>query len=105
MAWGGKRAREADEETIAAAAGRDLGSAMFSVRDDLAFLKRVRGGRIAALGEAIAIRSSLSEQRNGQNRRSMPPMRSAVGMPGLLAASIGAMSPVVGLWSGRRSGS
>ena len=105
MAWGGKRAREADEETIAAAAGRDLGSAMFSVRDDLAFLKRVRGGRIAALGEAIAVRSSLSEQRNGQNRRSMPLLRSAVGMPGLLAASIGGMSPVVGLWSGRRSGS
>ena len=105
IAWGGKRARQADEETIAAGAGRDLGSAMFSVRDDLAFLKRVRGGRIAALGEAIAIRSSLSEQRNGQNRRSMPLMRSAVGMPGLLAASIGAVSPVVGLWSGRRSGS
>jgi Ca2+-transporting ATPase len=98
--WRRKRAREADEETGdlgADATGRDFGSALFTVRDDLAFLKRVRGGRIAALSEAIAIRPSDSERRVGKNRRPKSPMRSAVGMPGLLAASIAATSPVVKL--------
>ncbi|KAK4100093.1 calcium-translocating P-type ATPase [Parathielavia hyrcaniae] len=91
--WGRTRARVPDEEAsdvgAEAAAGRDLGSALFTVRDDLAFLKRVRGGRIAAL--------SGSERRVGQSRRSKSPIRSAVGMPGLLAASIAATSPVVRL--------
>ncbi|KAK4202182.1 hypothetical protein QBC40DRAFT_46258 [Triangularia verruculosa] len=96
-----RKTRETDQEASAgrgynaAATGRNLESAMFSIRDDLAFLKRVRGGRIAALSEAIAIRPSRSEGENGQRRRSKSTMRSAVGMPGLLAASIGAMSPVV----------
>ena len=89
------RRKRADEERGAdAAAGRDLVSAMFSVRDDLAFLKRMRGGRIAALADAIAVRQSgRSEGKIGRTRPSSP-VRSAVGMPGLLAASIGAMSPV-----------
>ncbi|GAB1319894.1 plasma membrane calcium [Madurella fahalii] len=78
----------------AACPGRDFASALFSVRDDLAFLKRVRGGRIAALGEAAAIRQSFGGRKTGRNGRSKSPTRSAVGMPGLLAASIGAMSPV-----------
>jgi Ca2+-transporting ATPase len=89
------RRKRADEERGAdAAAGRDLVSAMFSVRDDLAFLKRMRGGRIAALADAIAVRQSgRGEGKIGRTRPSSP-VRSAVGMPGLLAASIGAMSPV-----------
>lgn len=97
--WPRKRGREgeADREkgVDIAAAGRDLASAMFSVRDDLAFLKRVRGGRIAALGDALARRQSVSDRKTSRSGRSMSPMRSAFGMPGLLAASIGAMSPVV----------
>ncbi|KAL2196956.1 hypothetical protein P885DRAFT_69416 [Corynascus similis CBS 632.67] len=73
----------------------DLGSTMFSVRDDLAFLKRVRGGRMAALADALAVPQSVGEWKIGQRRRSRSAMRSAVGAPGLLAASIGAMSPGV----------
>ncbi|KAL2138285.1 hypothetical protein VTI28DRAFT_7149 [Corynascus sepedonium] len=73
----------------------DLGSTMFSVRDDLAFLKRVRGGRMAALADALAVPQSVGEWKIGQRRRSRSAMRSAVGAPGLLAASIGAMSPAV----------
>ncbi|KAK4235640.1 Ca2+-transporting ATPase [Achaetomium macrosporum] len=93
-----RKTRETDEEASAgdndgvAATGRDLESAMFLVRDDLAFLKRVRGGRIAALSEAIAIRPTRSHGEDGQRRRSKSMVQSAVGMPGLLAARIGAMS-------------
>ncbi|KAK4127944.1 calcium-translocating P-type ATPase [Parathielavia appendiculata] len=97
--WRRKRVRVPDEEIDVradAAAGRDFGDALITVRDDLAFLKRVRGGRIVALNEAIAIRPSVSERRVGQTRRSKSPMQSAVGMPGLLAASIAA-SPVARL--------
>jgi Ca2+-transporting ATPase len=90
-----RRRKDAGDSIENAAVGRDLGSAMFSVRDDLAFLKRVRGGRIAALGGAIAIRHGPGEQTTEKSRCSLSPIRSAVGMPGLLAASIGAMSPVV----------
>ncbi|KAK4034511.1 Ca2+-transporting ATPase [Parachaetomium inaequale] len=104
--WRRRGGTKADEERGAfdgggspatgAGPGPDLGRAMVSVRDDLAFLKRVRGGRLAALGDVVAMRhGSVSEPKNGQDRHSIAPMRSVVGMPGLLAASIGAMSPVV----------
>ncbi|KAL2165036.1 hypothetical protein VTH06DRAFT_332 [Thermothelomyces fergusii] len=78
--------------------GRDFGSTMFLVRDDLAFLKRVRGGRMAALADAFAVgrtKKTESERSPGQRKRSGSAMQSAVGAPGLLAASIGAMSPVI----------
>jgi Ca2+-transporting ATPase len=91
-----EEAPSANDDAAAASTSVDFGSAMFTVRDDLAFLKRVRGGRIAALSEAIAIRPSRRENWAGQRRRSKATMRSAVGMPGLLAASVGAMSPAVG---------
>ncbi|KAK3311723.1 uncharacterized protein B0T15DRAFT_549457 [Chaetomium strumarium] len=87
--WRRKR-QEKDEEACTSANGRDLESAMFVVRDDLAFLKRVRGGRIAALSEAIAVRPGQNHVELGQRRRSKSTVQSAVGMPGLLAASIGA---------------
>jgi Ca2+-transporting ATPase len=96
-AWLRLRRKKADEE-VGREEGRDIVSAMFEVRDDLAFLKRLRGGRMAALSEAIASRDGKTAQ---TKRRSKSPMRSALGMPGLLAASIGAMSPAKPLSSGR----
>lgn len=95
-AWRRKGGRETDGEKggVDGTAGHDFAGALFSVRDDLAFLKRVRGGRIAALGEAAGIHEGFGDRETGPHGRSKSPMRSAVGMPGLLAASIGAMSPV-----------
>ncbi|AEO60747.1 hypothetical protein MYCTH_2310289 [Thermothelomyces thermophilus ATCC 42464] len=84
------------EDAEAGGVGRDFGSTMFSVRDDLAFLKRVRGGRMAALADAFAVdrtKKTEGERKLRQRKRSGSAMRSAVGAPGLLAASIGAMSP------------
>ncbi|KAH6856806.1 hypothetical protein B0I37DRAFT_426312 [Chaetomium sp. MPI-CAGE-AT-0009] len=92
--WRKGKAQKTDEE--AGSADYDFGTAMFTVRDDLAFLKRVRGGRIAALSEAIGIHPVRSEDSAGQRRHSKSTVRPAVGMPGLLAASIGAMSPAAG---------
>jgi Ca2+-transporting ATPase len=102
--WGRRGVTKGDEERGAsddgglatgAGPGPDLGSAMVSVKEDLAFLKRVRGGRLAALSDVVAMRhGSVSERKSGRDRHSLAPIRSVVGMPGLLAASIAAMSPV-----------
>ncbi|KAL2190273.1 calcium-translocating P-type ATPase [Thermothelomyces heterothallicus CBS 203.75] len=95
-----RRKNAEDEErgryAEAGGVGRDFGSTMFSVRDDLAFLKRVRGGRMAALADAFAVdrtKKTEGERKLRRRKRSGSAMRSAVGAPGLLAASIGAMSP------------
>ncbi|ROT36385.1 calcium-transporting ATPase [Sodiomyces alkalinus F11] len=85
-----------------------VGTAFMTLRNDLAFLKRVRGGRIHLISEAIArpvetVRRARSSSRAGgsgseDERSSMSPIRSAMGsamgMPGLLAASIGGLSPM-----------
>lgn len=72
----------------------DLSRALFDVRDDLAFLKRVRGGRINQLKDNIKHpRQMLNRSRSG-SRLSNSPMHSALGMPGLLAGSIAGLSPV-----------
>ncbi|KAK0644103.1 hypothetical protein B0T16DRAFT_417148 [Cercophora newfieldiana] len=64
--------------------------AMLNVRNDLAWLKRVRGGRLRALKWSMV---SKQERPPSPPRGSMSPMKSAVGMPGLLAASISAVPP------------
>ncbi|KAK3292240.1 uncharacterized protein B0H64DRAFT_426413 [Chaetomium fimeti] len=88
-----EEAGSGDYDDAAVTTSGDFGSAMFTVRNDLAFLRRVRGGRIAALSDAIGIRPIRREDEGRQRRPSKSTMQSAVGMPGLLAASIGAMSP------------
>lgn len=87
----------------------EVGTTLLGIRDDLAFLKRVRGGRIYLVGEALAhpvevARRTRSRSRSRtadsseDGRASLSPihsaMGSAVGMPGLLAASIGGLSPI-----------
>ncbi|KJZ69243.1 hypothetical protein HIM_11366 [Hirsutella minnesotensis 3608] len=88
-------------------------NAVFSdIGDDLEFLRKVRGGRIRALSEALAKshepkpshghrEMSRCSSRTDDRRRSSPPpirpvntpMLSAVGMPGIVAASVGGLSP------------
>ncbi|KAM0282921.1 hypothetical protein ACHAQH_002732 [Verticillium albo-atrum] len=98
-----RKKNKSDEETQ-----NGVGTAFQGIRDDLLFLKRIRGGRIYLVGEAIAhpveaVRRTRSRSRTGgsnseDERSSMSPMRSAmgsaVGMPGIIAASIGGLSPV-----------
>lgn len=85
-----------------------LGTTFMTIRNDLAFLKRVRGGRIHLISEAIVhpvetVRRARSSSRTGgsgseDDRSSVSPIRSAMGsamgMPGILAASIGGLSPM-----------
>ncbi|KAH6879999.1 hypothetical protein B0T10DRAFT_551751 [Thelonectria olida] len=88
----------------------DIDTALFGIRDDLEFLTRVRGGRIRMLSEAMAksrelmlhpqrpVSRSRSRSRRGSSRSSnrppISPMMSVVGMPGIVAASVGGLSPV-----------
>ena len=72
--------------------GRRLNDALLDVKDDLGFLKKVRGGRISAMGWAISSRFARPRPRT----HSLSLMRSAVGAPGLLAASVGGLSPLGG---------
>ncbi|KAL6859290.1 hypothetical protein J3F83DRAFT_749640 [Trichoderma novae-zelandiae] len=81
-------------------------NAIFSnIRDDLEFLRMIRGGRIRALSETLAnpheSRSPHHHQikvRRGSSPSSKDwpasPMFSAIGMPGIVAASIGGLSPL-----------
>jgi Ca2+-transporting ATPase len=74
----------------------DLSRALFDVRDDLAFLKRVRGGRINALKQTMKHPRELLQRSRSGSRLSNSPMHSALGMPGLLAGSIAGLSPLEG---------
>ncbi|CAI4218497.1 unnamed protein product [Parascedosporium putredinis] len=81
----GKAARQAESY--------DLTAAMLDVRDDLAFFNRIRGGRMAVLCDPKFIQKQLhgrTRSRRGSNA-STSPMYSAMGMPGLIAASIGGL--------------
>lgn len=73
-----KKDTEADVEMKAGA----FEAAFLNVKNDLTFLKKVRGGRLRAL------RWSIGDKERPPSSASMSPIRSAVGMPGLLAASI-----------------
>ncbi|KIW01814.1 calcium-translocating P-type ATPase, PMCA-type, variant 2 [Verruconis gallopava] len=72
----------------------DLARALFDVRDDLAFLKRVRGGRINQLKHKIQHPKEILQRSRSGSRLSSSPMQSALGMPGLLAGSIAGLSPI-----------
>ncbi len=69
--------------------GNGLGDALLDVKDSLAFLKKVRGGRIRALSAVISGKAAPRSR-----TPSLSHMRSAVGMPGLLAATVGGLSPL-----------
>jgi Ca2+-transporting ATPase len=71
-----------------------LGAALLDIKDDLAFLKRIRGGRVNALKQTIKHPRELLQRSRSGSRLSNSPMHSALGMPGLLAGTIGGLSPV-----------
>jgi Ca2+-transporting ATPase len=74
----------------------DLSKALLDIKDDLAFLKRIRGGRINSLKQTIKHPRELLQRSRSGSRLSNSPMHSALGMPGLLAGSIAGLSPVDG---------
>ncbi|KAL6364725.1 hypothetical protein LRP88_00697 [Fusarium phalaenopsidis] len=107
-----KKSPEDGDETPTNPEDYDLGDALFGIRDDLEFLKKVRGGRMAAFSDAMAKSRELmllhrhrSESRSrskvrsrrgssrSSNRPPISPMMSVVGMPGIVAASVGGLGP------------
>ncbi|OAQ82585.1 calcium-translocating P-type ATPase, PMCA-type [Purpureocillium lilacinum] len=107
------RKKRRDKVKTPPADGVERYNAVFSdIRDDLDFLRRVRGGRIRALSEALArspkakpsdfrptVRSGSKTRRRSSSARSsnttpISPMLSAVGMPGIVFASVGGLSAV-----------
>lgn len=80
------------------AEGYDLNAAMLDVRDDLKFFNRLRGGRMAFLCDPRFLQKQLqAAKRRRGSTASTSPMHPAVGMSGLMAASIGGLpSPDAG---------
>ncbi len=74
--------------------GAGLEDALLQVKGHLEFLKRVRGGRIRAMGQVVLGKPVPPRPRTPSDP--MSPMQSAVGMPGLLAATVGGLSPLGG---------
>jgi Ca2+-transporting ATPase len=72
----------------------DISRALFDVRDDLAFLKRVRGGRINQLKYKMKHPKEIIQRSRSGSRLSSSPMHSALGMPGLLAGAVAGLGPV-----------
>ncbi|KAK7414840.1 plasma membrane calcium [Neonectria punicea] len=103
---------DGDETPTSHPEGYDVDAALTGIRDDLEFLKRIRGGRMAVLSDAMAksrelmllhrhrsesrlsskVRSRRGSSRSS-NRPPISPMMSVVGMPGIVAASVGGLSP------------
>ncbi|RBR09634.1 uncharacterized protein FIESC28_09746 [Fusarium coffeatum] len=93
--------------------GYDMDTALLGIRDDLEFLKRVRGGRMTVLSDKMEhsrekMREKLRRKRSdsrprskmrsrgssrSSNRPPISPMMSVVGMPGIVAASIAGLQP------------
>ncbi|SPO02491.1 related to calcium P-type ATPase NCA-3 [Cephalotrichum gorgonifer] len=84
-AWFKRRRAEKSGE------GYDLNAAMLDVRDDLAFFNRLRGGRMAFLCDPRFIQKQIQQAKRRGSTASTSPMYPAVGMSGLLAASIGGL--------------
>ena len=79
----------------------DVSDALLEIRDDLAFLKRIKGGRISQISEVIIKRQeqhgsgdkthSRTASRSS-SRHNASPIRAAIGMPGIVAASVGGLT-------------
>ncbi|EXJ65792.1 Ca2+-transporting ATPase [Cladophialophora psammophila CBS 110553] len=64
-----------------------------NVQEGLAFLKRIRGGRIRLLGQGIKHPVDLMRRASVVSGSSIPPMHAAIAMPGIVAAGPGGLSP------------
>ncbi|KAK1723208.1 calcium-translocating P-type ATPase [Colletotrichum acutatum] len=95
-----KRKKKTDEEDSEHLGAGGVKDALLEIRDDLAFLKRIKGGRISQISEVIMKPREYRERtrsRSGSrssSRHNASPMKAALGMPGILAASVGGLSPV-----------
>ncbi|KFA53719.1 hypothetical protein S40293_09646 [Stachybotrys chartarum IBT 40293] len=94
------RRRKRDRASPAHSNG-EIATALTTIRGDLQFLKRVRGGRINLVGEAIVHPVKVarrSHSRNGRGALWVSPTKSAMdsafAVPGILAASVSGLLPV-----------
>ncbi|KAF9878880.1 calcium-translocating P-type ATPase [Colletotrichum karsti] len=94
-----KRKKKTDDDEDAEQLG-GVKEALLEIREDLAFLKRIKGGRINQISEVIMKPREYRERtrsRSGSrssSRHNASPMKAALGMPGIVAASVGGLSPV-----------
>ncbi|KAK1960908.1 calcium-translocating P-type ATPase [Colletotrichum sublineola] len=92
-----RKKKTGDEDAEALGGVKD---ALMEIRDDLAFLKRIKGGRISQISEVIMKPREYRERtrsRSGSrssSRHNTTAMKAAMGMPGIVAASVGGLSPV-----------
>ncbi|KAE9968546.1 hypothetical protein BLS_009228 [Venturia inaequalis] len=68
-----------------------LGATLLDIRDDLKFLKTVRGGRVNTLKQTIKHPKIMIQRSRSNSRLSNSPMHSALAIPGLLASTIGGL--------------
>lgn len=68
-----------------------LGATLLDIRDDLKFLKTVRGGRVNALKQTIKHPKTIIQRSRSNSRLTNSPMHSALAIPGLLASTIGGL--------------
>lgn len=68
-----------------------LGATLLDIRDDLRFLKMVRGGRVNAMKQTIKHPKTLMQRSRSNSRLTNSPMHSALAIPGLLASTIGGL--------------
>ncbi|QLI73658.1 Calcium-transporting ATPase 2 [Metarhizium brunneum] len=105
--------RKGNDKKAPSASPVGYNSVFAGIRDDLDFLRKVRGGRIRAFSEALgvphAVKSSHHQRRKlhpgtkpedrsnsvvSSKSQPVSPMFSAVGMPGIVAASVGGLLPM-----------
>ncbi|KAK1980057.1 calcium-translocating P-type ATPase [Colletotrichum cereale] len=93
-----KRKKKTEDEDAEALGG--VKDALMEIRDDLAFLKRIKGGRVSQISEVIMKPREYRERarsRSGSrssSRHNNSAMKAALGMPGIVAASVGGLSPI-----------
>jgi Ca2+-transporting ATPase len=68
--------------------------ALMQIHSDLALYKRIRGGRLSMMKQGFRNPIAFFGRSRSGSRISTSPMHSALGMPGLIAGSIGGLSPI-----------
>ena len=68
--------------------------ALMQIHTDLALYKRIRGGRLGMMKRGFKNPKAFLGRTRSGSRLANSPMHSALGMPGLIAGSIGGLSPI-----------
>lgn len=81
-----------------------LGATLLDIRDELKFVKQVRGGRVNTLKQTIRHPRIMIQRSRSNSRVSNSPMHSALAIPGLLASTIGGLPADKQVGGGKQAG-